>query len=43
MSLEINLPFVTLSDLDQMVGMPEVDLQIDFGLVQAVKEVGNVR
>ena len=42
-SPESRLPFVALSDLDQMVGMLEVDFQIDFGLVQAVKEVGNAR
>ena len=42
-SLESCLPFVTLLDSDQMVGMLEVDFQIDFGLVQAVKEVGNAR
>ena len=42
-SPESHLPFVALSDLDQMVGMLEVDFQIDFGLVQAVKEVGNAR
>ena len=40
---ESRLPFVALSDLDQMVGMPEVDFRIDFGLVRAVKEVGNAR
>ena len=42
-SLESCLPFVTLLDSDQMVGMLEVDFQIDFGLAQAVKEVGNAR
>ena len=36
---ESGLPFITLSDSDQMVHIPEVDFQIDFGLVQAVKEV----
>ena len=42
-SPESCLPFVTLSDLDQIVGVPEVDFQIDFGLAWAVKEVSNVR
>ena len=42
-SPESHLPFVTLLDSDQMVGMPKVDFRIDFGLVQAVKEVCNAR
>ena len=42
-SPESCLPFVALPDLDQMVGVLEVDLQIDFGLVWAIKEVGDVR
>ena len=42
-SLESHLPCVVLLDLDQMVGMPEVDFRIDIGLVWAVKEVGNAR
>ena len=42
-SPESCLPFITLLDSDQMIGMPEVDFQIDFGLVQAVKEVSNAR
>ena len=43
MSLESCLPFIALSDSDQMVGMPEVNFQIDFGLAWAVEEVSNVR
>ena len=42
MSPESHLPFVALSDLDQMVGMLEVNFQIDLGLAWAVEEVGNV-
>ena len=42
-SPESRLPFVTLSDLDQMVGVLEVNFQIDFGLAWAVKEVSYVR
>ena len=42
-SPESRLPFVALSDLDQMVGVLEVNFQIDFGLAWAVKEVSNVR
>ena len=38
-SLESHLPFVTLSDSDQMVGMPEVNFQIDFGLAWAVNVI----
>ena len=42
-SPESHLPFVTLLDLEQMVGLPEVNFRIDFGLVWAVEEVGKVR
>ena len=42
-SPEGHLPFIALSDLDQMVGMLKVDFQIDFSLVWAVKEVRDVR
>ena len=42
-SPESRLPFVALSDSDQMVGVLEVDFQIDFGLAWAVEEVSNVR
>ena len=42
-SPESCFPFIGLPDSDQMVSMPEVNFQIDFGLVWAVKEVGNVR
>ena len=42
-SPENHLPFVALLDSDQVVGVLEVDFQIDFGLVWAVKEVSNVR
>ena len=40
-SLESHLPFIALSDSDQMVGMPEVDFH--FSLAWAVKEVSNAR
>ena len=42
-SLESHLPFIALSDSDHMVGVPEVDFQIDFGVAWAVKEVSNTR
>ena len=42
-SLESRLPFVTLLDSDQMVGMLEVDYRIEFGLAWAVEEVSNAR
>ena len=38
-SPESCLPFVALLDLDQMVGMPEVNFQIDFGLAWAVNVI----
>ena len=41
--VESSFPFIALSDSDQMVGVPEVNFQIDFGLARAVKEVSNVR
>ena len=43
MSLESHLPFITLSDSDQVVRMSEVNFQIDFGFAWAVEEVGDVR
>ena len=42
-SLESCFPFIALLNSDQMVSMPEVNFQIDFGFVGAVKEVGNAR
>ena len=42
-SPESCLPYIALLYSDQMVGVLEVDFQIDFGLVQAVEEVSNAR
>ena len=43
MSPESCFLFVTFTDSDQVVGVLEVNFQIAFGLVQAVKEVKDVR
>ena len=39
---ESGFPFVTLSDMDQVVRMMEVDFCIESCLSQAVEEVGDV-
>ena len=39
---EISSPFITFADMDQMVYVTEVNFCIEYCLVQAVKEVGDV-
>ncbi|EKM75789.1 hypothetical protein AGABI1DRAFT_45772, partial [Agaricus bisporus var. burnettii JB137-S8] len=40
-STESSFPFVTISNADKMIGMPEVNFGIDVSFAGRVKEIGN--
>ena len=39
--MERSLPFITFSNMDKMISMPEVKCHVNTGLASSSKEIGN--